>query len=510
MWIKRIVLVALCAVAGLIAAGAGTAGAIGVTGAAGLPPTLAQAAATVKACDTPAEASDATQATACEAAAEQVGDEAYLYGIAPLEFVRQAAQQTSVNVPNRLADAPINQFGSDVALNTPQPGHSVFVQPNVDTLYTMGHLNLSSTALVLHVPQIAGHRYYVMQFLDPYTNAFAYVGTRTTGDGAHGFLITGPHWKGTVPTGLKRIRSPYDLAWIVGRTLVNGPKDLAAVHAIQKQYQLIPLADYRADGLSWTPAVPKVKRTTAANPSVPTGLGFYTQLGAVLKASPPPAIDRPVLADLAEAGIGPGLNPATQDASAAVRQGLTEAADNGLTTVANDRLALAAGSSVTHNGWFVPNSDTGRFGDDYEWRAITAVYGLAANVPAEALYIVGVLDANHARLDASKDYVIHFAADALPPARFFWSLTMYDNDFSLVPNPLGRYALANHIPGLKFNADGSLDIYVSHARPAADEVSNWLPAPASGPFEITLRLYGPRTSAVSGTYTYPVITPVTS
>jgi hypothetical protein len=45
--------------------------------------------------------------------------------------------------------------------------------------------------------------------------------------------------------------------------------------------------------------------------------------------------------------------------------------------------------------------------------------------------------------------VIHFPAGSLPPARYFWSLTMYDSDFSLVPNAINRYALADHIPGLK-------------------------------------------------------------
>lgn len=94
-----------------------------------------------------------------------------------MEVERQAQQQTSVTVPNDLSDAPLNQLGSDSQLNSPQPGHQVFVQPNVDTLYTMGHLNLASAPIVLHVPRIANHRYYVFQFLDPYTNTFAYVGT---------------------------------------------------------------------------------------------------------------------------------------------------------------------------------------------------------------------------------------------------------------------------------------------------------------------------------------------
>src|SRR5581483_11060377 len=144
---------------------------------------------------------------------------------------RQARTQTSVTVPNQLSDAPINQLGN--ARHLANVKHQVIVQPNNDTLYSNAHLDLSAGALVLHVPAVPGHRYYSFEFLDPYTNVFAYVGTRTTGDGAGNFLITGPGWHGVVPAGMRRIRSPYGRAWAVGRTLVYGPGDLPAVHRIQ-------------------------------------------------------------------------------------------------------------------------------------------------------------------------------------------------------------------------------------------------------------------------------------
>ena len=106
-----------------------------------------------------------------QAQAQQIGADAYRYGIPLMEFVRQARQQTSVTVPNALSDAPLNQFGS--ARNLADVNHQVFVQPNNDTLYTMGHLDLSSGPMVLHVPRVTGGRYYVIEFLDPYTNVFA-------------------------------------------------------------------------------------------------------------------------------------------------------------------------------------------------------------------------------------------------------------------------------------------------------------------------------------------------
>ena len=100
---------------------------------------------------------------------------------------------------------------------------------------------------------------------------------------------------------------------------------------------------------------------------------------------------------------------------------------------------------------------------------------------------------------------MHFARNDMPPARYFWSLTAYDRNFYLVANPLNRYALGDRSPILRRNADGSLDIYLQHTAPAAHR-GNWLPIPATGNFEVTLRLYGPRASVVDRTYKLPPIT----
>ena len=187
-----------------------------------------------------APAATALTPTLTPAAAGDLAYRAYEYGIPLMEFLRQARQQTSVTVPNAQSDAPLNRLGSAQRLAT--AAQQVIVQPNNDTLYTMGHLDLARTALVLHVPRVSDHRYYSFEFLDPYTDVFRYVGTRTTGDGAGNFLITGPGFRGSVPRGLRRIRSAYRRVWLVGRTLVRGAADLPAVHRVQDGFALIPLA----------------------------------------------------------------------------------------------------------------------------------------------------------------------------------------------------------------------------------------------------------------------------
>ena len=54
---------------------------------------------------------------------------------------------------------------------------------------------------------------------------------------------------------------------------------------------------------------------------------------------------------------------------------------------------------------------------------------------------------------------------------------------------------------LKFDADGSLTLYIQRENPGAEKVSNWLPAPASGGFSMNLRLYWPKPAALDGTWT---------
>ncbi len=439
--------------------------------------------------------------TLTEAQAEQVGLQAYVYGLPLLDFVALSETQTSVTVPTG-GIAPVNQLATSSALATPSDTE---LAPNTDTLYAGAHLDLSNGPVVLHVPNVGGDRYYSFEFLDPYTNVFAYLGTRTTGDSEHNFLIVGPTFHGHWPKRLhlRVIHSRYELVWMLGRTLVLGSSDLRAARSIESEYELLPLPDFSKFGLKWRRPVPVQQISKPTYHAVPTGLAFFDALGQALAQSPPPAQDAPILATLRTAGIGPGLEPSQENLGAAVVAGLTAAAAGGMKYIAQLKQQLIAPSLASNTGWFVPPSSTGDYGTDYALRAVIATDGLGANRPAEAMYITGGEDSNLKPLDGFNTYRITFPAGGLPPARFFWSLTMYDSAFLLVSNPLDRYAIGNRTQGLQYNADGSLDIYISHKPPPEGE-SNWLPAPV-GAFEVTLRLYGPLQSAVDGTYRYPPI-----
>src|SRR5262249_33503003 len=112
--------------------------------------------------------------------------------------------------------------------------------------------------------------------------------------------------------------------------------------------------------------------------------------------------------------------------------------------------------------------------------------------------------ANGRSYNGANKYVMHFPRGQTPPVQGFWSLTMYDEQFFFVANPLNKYTVSPR-NNLRYNDDGSLDIYIQNESPGTDREANWLPAP-KGRFVLMLRLYWPRPtypSIVDGTWKPP-------
>ena len=172
--------------------------------------------------------------------------------------------------------------------------------PNVDTLYSIAHLDLGRGPVVLGHPAM-GHRYFVFQLLDPYTDTIAYIGSRTTGSRAGRFAITWTGHRGKLVAGARVISSRYRRLWVIGRTLASDTTDQRKAAALMRKYTLTP------PGGAHSYAGCHPGRVTDA--TTPTGLAFLDALGKALKDNPPPAADRPLLAKLAEVGVGPGLAP---------------------------------------------------------------------------------------------------------------------------------------------------------------------------------------------------------
>jgi DNA sulfur modification protein DndE len=154
------------------------------------------------------------------------------------------------------------------------------------------------------------------------------------------------------------------------------------------------------------------------------------------------------------------------------------------------------------NGWtFILK--TGVYGPDYLQRAMIAAVGLGANLPQDAVYPLTKVDSDGKPLDGAHRYVLHFPPGQTPPAKGFWSLTMYNSELFFVANPLNRYTLSSRSK-FKYNRDGSLDLYAQKDSPGKDKESNWLPAPADK-FVLILRLYWPKESVLNGVWKPPAV-----
>ncbi|MCI1740686.1 MAG: DUF1254 domain-containing protein [Pseudomonas veronii] len=67
-------------------------------------------------------------------------------------------------------------------------------------------MDLRSEPLVLTLPKIDDNRYYAsVQLVDLYTQNFAYLGTRSTGNNGGHYMIAGPDWKGQQPVDVDRV-----------------------------------------------------------------------------------------------------------------------------------------------------------------------------------------------------------------------------------------------------------------------------------------------------------------
>jgi hypothetical protein len=143
------------------------------------------------------------------------------------------------------------------------------------------------------------------------------------------------------------------------------------------------------------------------------------------------------------------------------------------------------------------------YGNYYLKRAIVAQVGLGANLPEDAIYPLNLFDETGQPLDGRDAYSIHFAKADLPPVGAFWSITLYDPEGFQVANSLDRFAVSSWMPFV-YNGDGSLDLYFQHTSPGLGKEANWLSAP-EGPFNLTMRLYAPRSEALTGRWNPPPV-----
>ena len=437
-----------------------------------------------------------------EVNAREIAREAYQYAY-PIVLM-DATMRQSTAVPDATSvhgRAPINQFA--YFRTYPAADAKDVVRFNFDTLYSFAWIDLGKGPIILSVPDTGG-RFYLVPTLDMWTDVFSSLGSRTTGTGAGNFAYVPPGWQGNLPEGVQRIDAPTSTIWAMGRVQTNGPSDYENVHKIQDGLKLTPLDQW---GQSYEPP-----RSSPVDGSVDTktpplvqvgkmtGEEFFTRFAELMQKFPSHPNDYPIRFRMKALGLEPGKSWEAGKLDKATIDAINAGAKDGL----EDMIAGVKSAGNHVNGWNITTDNIGTYGTSYRQRALVALAGLGANLPADAIYPTAFLDGDGKPMDGANKYVLHFDKDKIPPAGAFWSLTMYDNQGFQVPNPLNRFAIGDR-DKLKFNEDGSLDIYIQAESPGADKESNWLPAPKSGLIGPTLRIYAPKPAALDGRWVPPAV-----
>jgi len=432
--------------------------------------------------------------------AYDIGLEAYLY-FYPLVLMdvtrRQATNVEPGKMPGR---GPANTFIHVPAF--PPADYRDVVRPNYDTLYSVVYLDLTDGPIIISTPD-TGERFYMLEMLDMWTDAFANPGKRTTGTKAGNFALVPPDWIGNLPDGVTRINSPTGMVWVIGRTQTNGAADYKAVHKIQAGFKLTKLSEWGKKPSPVTlkvdpnvdmktPPMLQVKQMSAGD--------FFTYAAELMKVNPPHSTDFDMVARLKRIGIVPGQRFDFSGATPAVKKALERAVGDAIKLMQEKATTLIP----LVNGWQVATDTVGVYGNAYLRRAIWALVGLGANQPEDAVYPLTNVDSDGKQLDSANKYILRLKKDEIPPVDAFWSLTLYDKDGFPVPNEINRQALGDR-DKMKFGSDGSLDIYMQASSPGKDKEGNWLPTPKSGPFSLALRLYMPRWEVLNGMWTPPAV-----
>jgi hypothetical protein len=445
-----------------------------------------------------------------EAEAQATGIDAYVYfyPLVTMEMTRR--QLTNVEAGKSALAGPMNLFANASAF--PAADMKAVVRPNFDTLYSSGWLDLTKEPVVVSVPDTGG-RYYLLPMLDMWSDVFASPGWRTTGTQAGNFLVVPPGWRPDLrdrfveelklPKDTQRIEAPTPYVWIIGRTKTDGPPDYDAVHKVQAGFKITLLSE-----LGKAPKPPEVKVDPSIDMKTPPKIqvdtmpaGKYFALAAeLLKLQPPHITDEPILARMKRIGIEPGKSFDIEKVAPAVKKALEGAPEAGRKLM---EWKVATIARVANN-WSMNTDTMGVYGNYYLKRAIVAQLGLGANLPEDAIYPLNLGDEAGRPLDGASKYVIHFEKDATPPVNAFWSVTLYDADGFQVANSLNRFAVSSWMP-FKYNSDGSLDLYFQNENPGKDKEANWLPAP-KGTFNLTMRLYAPKSEALTGKWNPPPVT----
>lgn len=441
------------------------------------------------------------------------------YPLILMDLTKNISTNTDGSIKsNALGKAPINQVARVRAF--PGANFTSVVKPNVDTYYTTAWLNLKEGPLVLEVPTEIS-RYYLLPFLDAYSNIFKSLGTRKQHSIGKDCFITGPEWDGDVPEGFVHVNAPTNMVWMLGRIEVENFADgVKNVYPLQDQFRLVPYQYYRDD---YTPPPGETNSKYDINNPVEyiendmSVTDFFHKMAQLMNQNPPADYDKEILEEMKLIGIkcvdGRYQSDFSMDHYDASMQDKINNIPQNAGQHWEDWYSKNSPAEVKNN-WSIQTQNKGSYGDQYEVRAYQAYTGLGANLPKDAIYptlTTETIDQQKIKLNSGNRYQLTFPKDQLPPVHeeSFWSLTAYNNNGYLVKNNLHRYSIGSTSPAIKASIDSgeNITIYIQEDNPGKDKMPFWLPitrfpydesnepSATNCDFSLTLRLYWPKDRA---------------
>jgi hypothetical protein len=432
-----------------------------------------------------------------ETYAYTVGMQAVIYGFPAVKNIN--VRYGMIEKPNGQADMPLNTwFHSRRASDATDKVHSS-VTP--DLLYSAAWFDVRKEPVVLTVPA-SPDLYYSVQFMEMYSDIFAYLGTRATGGRAGKHLLVRDDWQGEIPAGIDSvIRAPNAAGLLLLRTAIVDRKALMASHKVQDGVAIAPLSKWlRGD------TAPETDRDVIDPAPPSSALPFFANLNRAMTESPPPAKDAAFVAMMASVGIGPGQSTDFSALHPATLKGLQRAMVDGLAFL--KQVSVAGGNTKFVNHWAYGNKAWGRTAETHDLltRAATqSLSGMQEHHIEEVVKLRAHHDGEGQLLDGSTGrYTIRFEPGQIPKAKTFWSIVVYDEQYDLIDNPLGRYSRGSVDRDMKYDADGGLTLLVQADAPPKKMTGNWLPIP-KGKFNLFLRSYLPGQDLIDQSYVPPPV-----
>ena len=408
----------------------------------------------------------------------------------------------------RDAKADFNQV---VYWSRPVSWKNQTLTPNADTIYLMPFFNTKDAGpMVLEIPPVDGESSITGSIDEAWQTAIEDVGPAGVDKGKGGrYLILPPGYKGQAPEGYIALPSETCAGFALLRSNLKtaGEADIAKAVGYGKRVRFYPL--------SQAANPPETKFVDALDvvfdSTIPHDLRFFRVLDRFVQREPWLTRDKVMIDQLKTIGIEKG-KPFNPDAN--TQKILTDAAREAHAWLDLKYEGHFATPFNQGTHWALPADQNVLDGlmtnfiepDDYpvEGRGVgySMGYFSAKHLGTGQFYLMTIMDKDGKALVGGRSYRLHVPPNA--PVTLYWSATAYDRATHALIRDVKWSSRSSNTPGLKTNADGSVDVYFGPKAPAKQE-SNWVPTRAGGGFEVLFRLYGPEKPLFEKTWQLPDI-----